>query len=69
MSPRQVAAEIRRLRKISVPYSVTFVDGIPKELAVDVEKQLKEKFHIWYDTWVLPLASHLDPKAKKTFGR
>lgn len=69
MSPRQVAAEIRRLRKVSVPYSVTFVDGVPKEMAKSVEKQLSEKFHIWYDTWILPLAAELDPKAKKTFAR
>ncbi len=69
MSPRQVAAEIRRLREVSIPYSTAFIDGIPKELAVDVEKQLDAKFKLWYDTWILPLASHLDPKARKTFGR
>ena len=68
MNPRQIASEIRRLRGVSMPYSVTFLHGIPKESAKTIEDQLKTRFENWYDTWILPLASHLDPKAKATFA-
>lgn len=65
------ATIVRRLLdhvKRGQPWSCTFIHEIPKEQEKVVEAQLKEKFEIWANSWIIPDLKILLGKFEKRKG-
>lgn len=47
----------------SKPHGMTFIDcPLSERERIAVEKQLDEKFSLWWDTWIKPLIDDVEAK-------